>query len=201
MDLPLHARRPAARTTRREELHVPRSPFPVPRAAPGVALALLLTVVCAQARAAHLQLEGGRSYMDSHPASTLFAEAVFGPRRIGGSRWDWSPDVSLGWIDGRDVARYADNRYSTRSDVWLLAAGVRLQHGNVGHDGHGWFVSFQPAVTHGRTQALSSPYEFVSTLGWQGRRFSFQLRHVSNGGLHDPNRGETMALVGVGFDL
>lgn len=65
----------------------------------------------------------------------------------------------------------------------------------------GWFLSFQPAVTHGRTQALSSPCEFITTLGWQGRRFSFQIRHVSNASLHQPNRGETMALLGAGFDL
>src|SRR6185312_11098319 len=105
--------------------------------------------------------------------------------RVGDSRWSWSPDVSLGWINGRDIARFRDNRYDTRDDAWLLAAGAR----------------FQPALNSGRTQALSSPYEFVSTLGWQGRRFSVQIRHVSNGDLHKPNRGETMALVGIGFDL
>lgn len=167
----------------------------------GAALAVLLPVASAQARDVHLQLEGGRSYMDHHGATTLFAEAVFDAHRIGDSRWTWAPDVSLGWIDGRDLARYDDSRYSARQDVWLLAAGARFQRGNVGQDGRGWFVSFQPAATHGRTQALSSPYEFVSTLGWQGRRFSVQIRHISNGGLHRPNRGETMALVGVGFDL
>ena len=68
-------------------------------------------------------------------------------------------------------------------------------------DGRGLFLSVQPALQSGRTQALSSGYEFVSTLGWQGRHVSVQIRHVSNAGLHAPNRGETMALLGVGFDL
>ncbi|MGH8144898.1 MAG: acyloxyacyl hydrolase, partial [Rhodanobacteraceae bacterium] len=40
-------------------------------------------------------------------------------------------------------------------------------------------------------------YEFVSTLGWQARRFSVQIRHISNGSLHEPNCGETMLLLGV----
>ena len=63
------------------------------------------------------------------------------------------------------------------------------------------FFSLQPALHSGRTQALSSAYEFVTSVGWQGRRFSVQIRHVSNAGLHNPNRGETMALIGLGFDL
>jgi hypothetical protein len=59
------------------------------------------------------------------------------------------------------------------------------------------FFSFQPALHAGRTQALSSVYEFVSTLGWQGRVASIQVRHISNGSLHPPNCGETMVLLGV----
>jgi hypothetical protein len=153
------------------------------------------------AHAARLQVEGGRSYMDNHGARSAFVEAVFDAHRVGDSRWTWASDVSLGWIDGREVARYRFSRYGTQDDVWLLAAGARFQHGDSANDGRGWFVSFQPAATHGRTQALSSGYEFVTTLGWQGRRFSVQLRHVSNAGLHEPNRGETMALIGVGFEL
>lgn len=152
------------------------------------------------ADAVHLQLQAGRSYMDTYASNAAFVEAVFDSRRIGDSRVSWAPDVSVGWIDGRNVARYRDSRYSTRDDVWLLAAGARLQYDAAG-DGRGLFLSVQPALQRGRTQALSSGYEFVSTLGWQGRRFSLQLRHVSNAGLHSPNRGETMALVGVGFDL
>jgi hypothetical protein len=81
--------------------------------------------------------------------------------------------------------------------VWLFAAGARLYRG----DPHGWFLGLQAAAQDGRTQALSSGYEFVTTLGWQGRHFSVQVRHVSNAGLHEPNLGETMALVGLGFDL
>lgn len=166
-----------------------------------LALAFALLPLALPARAAHLQIEGGRSYMDSNGANTLFAEAVFDAHRIGDSRWSWSPDISFGWINGRDIARFRDSRYTTRDDAWLLAAGARFQYGEANDWYRHLFLSFQPALNSGRTQALSSPYEFVSTLGWQGRRFSVQIRHVSNGNLHQPNRGETMALVGVGYDL
>ncbi len=164
-------------------------------------LAVALAACSFPAAAAHLELQGGRSYMDSHATNAAFVEGVFDEHRIGNSRFSWSPDVSLGWIGGRDVARYRASRYSTHDDVWLLAGGARLHYGDSGDWYHPLFVSFQPAVQTGRTQALSSGYEFVSSLGWQGRHVSIQIRHVSNGGLHKPNRGETMALLGVGFDL
>ncbi len=150
--------------------------------------------------AAQVQVEAGRSYMDRDAASTVFAEVVWTPQRLGDSRFTWAPDAAVGWIDGRDLPRFTGDRYTATDDVWLLAAGVRLQYAPDDR-GRGWFVSLQPALQSGRTQALSGGLEFVSTLGWQGRRFSLQLRHVSNAGLQGPNRGETMALVGVGFDL
>lgn len=165
------------------------------------AVALSLASLALPAAAARLELQGGRSYMDSYGSNTLFVEGVFDPHRIGDTRFSWSPDVSLGWIGGRDVKRYRWARYTTGDDVWLAAAGARIHYGDAGNWYQPLFFSFQPAVHTGRTQALSSGYEFVSTLGWQGRRFSVQVRHVSNGGLHNPNRGETMALVGVAFDL
>ncbi len=172
-----------------------RSPFVV------VSLAAFLAMLVVPATAAHLEVQGGPSYMDSYASHSAFVEGIFNVNRIGDSRWSWSPDVSLGWVEGRDVARYRDARYTTKNDVWLLAAGPRIQYGDDAHWYRHLFLSVQPALTSGRTQALSSGYEFVSTLGWQGEHLSFQIRHISNAGLHYPNRGETMALIGVGFDL
>lgn len=166
-----------------------------------VAAAFALLPLAFSARAAHIQIEAGRSYMDRYAANTLFAEAVLDAHPIGNSRWRWAPDVSLGWIHGRELARYRGSRYGNADPAWLLAAGARVSYGDAGHWYRHLFLGFQPALNSARTLALSSPYEFVSTLGWQGRHFSFQIRHVSNGDLHKPNRGETMALFGVGFDL
>jgi hypothetical protein len=172
----------------------------LPASASLVLLALPLASLAFSATAARLEIQGGRSYMDSYATNTVFVEGVFNEYRIGDSRFSWSPDVSLGWLDGRNIARFDGGRYTTRDQIWLLAGGARLHYGEADDWYRPLFLSFQPALHTGRTQALSTPYEFVSTLGWQGRRFSLQVRHISNGNLHHPNRGETMALVGVAFN-
>ena len=171
-----------------------------------VAIASIVPGICLAstalpASAAHLEIQGGRSYMDSFASNALFVESVFGDHTIGASRFSWTPDISLGWINGRDVAHYRKSNPSTTDDAWILAGGVRFHYGDADRWYRRLFFSFQPALQSAHTQALSSPYEFVSTLGWQGRHFSFQFRHISNADLREPNRGETMALVGVGFDL
>jgi hypothetical protein len=164
------------------------------------ALVLLpLTFAALPAAAARWEFQAGRSYMDSYGANTAFIEAVFAPHPIGDTRFSWAPDVSVGWIDGRDVARYNGHRYTTGDSIALLAGGVRLYAGDGDEWSRRFFLALQPVLHTGRTQALSSVYEFATTLGWQGRRFSVQIRHISNASLHEPNRGETMALVGVAF--
>lgn len=155
----------------------------------------------AAAAATRLEVQGGRSYMDSHGTNAAFVEAVFDAHPVGSTRFTWAPDVSAGWIGGRDLRRYDGNRYETRDNVWLVAGGARFRYGGEGDWYHGFFYSLQGAVQKGRTMALSSVGEFVNTVGWQGKYLSVQIRHISNGGTHGPNRGETMALVGVGFDL
>lgn len=142
-------------------------------------------------------VEVGRSYSDSHSANAAFFETTFDARAIGGSNFSWEPDLSAGWIDGRQVSNYRHDRYDIRNHTFVAAAGARFQYGQQGDWYRHLFFSFQPTYNTGRTPALSSDYEFTSTLGWQGQRFSLLVRHISNGGLHDPNRGETMALVGV----
>jgi len=164
------------------------------------ALALALVTAALPATAARFELQAGRSYSNSHGANTAFVEAVFAPQPLGQTRFTWAPDVSLGWIDGRHVTS-DDRRYTNRDSVALLAAGARFHFGEAGDWYQPLFFSEQLAVTNHTTHALSSHYQFVSTLGWQAKHFSVALRHVSNGGLHRPNTGETMALVGVAFDL
>ena len=150
----------------------------------------------------HLEVQGGRSYMNSYGTSAFFAEAVFEPQVMGQSRFTWSPDVSIGYIKGRDIGRYRNSDPGVTDNIWVGAAGARFHYGNNGDWYQPLFFSFQLAgIAGGRTQALSSGYEFVSTIGYQWKNVSFQLRHISNGSFKEPNRGETMALVGVGFDI
>ena len=168
----------------------------------GLAAALLAAVSVPAAAQTHIEVQGGRSYMDSYGTEAFFVEAVFDPRPMGQSRFTWSPDVSLGYIEGRDIGRYRDSHPGVTNDVWVGALGARLHYGSDGDWYRPFFFSFQVAGTAGgRTQALSSGYEFVSTLGWQYKNVSLQVRHISNGSFKEPNRGETMALVGIGFDI
>ena len=136
-----------------------------------IAAAFCLLSLTTVASAAQLQIEGGRSFTDSHGTQAAFVEAVFDSHRIGDSRFSWSPDVSAGWINGRDIAKYnrLGSRYHTGDRVFLAAAGARFLYGEANDWYHHLFFSFQPALQTGRTQALSTSYEFVSTLGWQGR--------------------------------
>ncbi len=147
-----------------------------------------------------LNFEGGVSFSDSYGTAAAFVESVFDAHRIGASRFHWAPDVSLGWIHGRNPGGCAQDSCSLHETVWLAAAGVRVSRDDPIDPRRRWFLSFQPALQRGRTEALSDNLEFVTTLGWQGRRFSVQLRHVSDAGIKGPNSGETMVLFGVAFE-
>ena len=174
------------------------------RATRGLVAAAVLGFASISASAQRIEVQGGRSYMDSHPTNAYFIESIFSEAPIGQSRWTWAPDVSLGYIEGREgqgVRRYQESHPGTKDNVLLLGAGARLHYGQVGDWYHPFFFSFQVAGQTGRTQALSSGYEFISTLGWQWKFLSLQIRHISNGSFKEPNRGETMALVGLGFDF
>ena len=165
------------------------------------AIVTALVALAFPASAVRVEVQAGRSYMDSFGVNAVFVEGVFAEHRFGDSGFSWSPDVSVGWVDGRELARYRGNPDGTGDHIWLVAAGARFHYGQPGDWYQPLFLSFQPALQKGHTMALSSGFEFVSTVGWQGKRFSVQVRHASNAGLREPNRGETMLVVGVAFDL
>jgi hypothetical protein len=165
------------------------------RSAFALALAGLSLPAAADTR---IEIEGGRGYSDSYGTNVGFVEVVSDEHPFSGSRFSWAPDASVGFIDGRNVAKYGD---AVSDDVWLLAGGVRLRYGGGNDWCHHLFWTAQLAVQGGRTLALSSGGEFVNSIGWQGDRWSFQMRHVSNAGIKGSNRGETMALVGLAFNL
>lgn len=120
------------------------------------------------AAAMHLQIQGGRSYMDSSGANAAFVEATLTERPIGSSRFTWAPDISAGWIDSRCIKRFRHSTYPANNTSWVLAVGLRLRAGSERDWYHPLFFSFQPALHEGTTVALSSAYQFVSTIGWQG---------------------------------
>jgi hypothetical protein len=142
-------------------------------------------------------IEGGWSFVGGYftfpdAATTIFGEAVFGEHPLGNSSVTYAIDVNGGWIDGRDIPYFNQFRYKTQDHIWMLAGCKQCVVSPT-------FFSFQPTLHTGRTQGLSSSYEFTSTLGWQGEHWMVALRHSSNAYLHMPNRGENMVLFGITF--
>jgi Lipid A 3-O-deacylase (PagL) len=164
----------------------------------GIAALALIAIAAPAIAATRIEVEAGPSDSDGYVTVAAFVEGVFNERRIGSTRFSWAPDFSVGYIDGRNIARYGSS-YS--DDIWLAAGGVRLRMGSEGNWYHHLFWTAQIAAQTGRTLALSSAGEFVNSIGWQGDRWTFQFRHISNAGLDGPNRGETIALVGWSFSL
>jgi hypothetical protein len=165
---------------------------------------LLLVSVSVVAADPQFSVEGGVSFLGGYFAwnqgtPVVFGEMVLDDHSFGSSYFTWAPDITGGWIDGRDIANFRYDRYTTRDHIWMLAGGVRFQYGAPNAWYRPLFFSFQPSLHTGRTQGLSSSYEFTSTLGWQGKHWMFALRHSSNAWLHMPNRGENMLLAGITF--
>lgn len=61
-----------------------------------------------------------------------------------------------------------------------------------------WFLSGGVALadTDGDNPVLSGPFQFMTAIGWRGRRWSVSVRHLSNANTRGANRGETFLLVG-----
>ncbi len=162
----------------------------------GLLLAASLMLGPPPARAAGLELLGGASKTSGWRWTRAAFVAVTGgtrPFTLGGHRLDWAPEAELGWIGPRPVTPQNTHENLTHP-VWMAMGGARLSGF--------WrqaFFGFDVALAKNRSGTLSSPYEFVSTLGWQGGHYLVALRHISNASLHEPNLGETMLLLGVRF--
>lgn len=162
--------------------------FLLRRALPTLLLLLGLAFPCVHAQDSGVELSLGRSYtLRHHWTDVAFVEWTGTPQPLW--RLHWAPALALGRIQAR-ASRLGNHLDRT---VWVGAAGARA------YLWRGAFFGFQVAATGGRTDALSTPYEFVSSLGWQGRHWVLMARHISNGDLHKPNHGETMLLAGVRF--
>ncbi|MFC0356439.1 lipid A 3-O-deacylase [Pseudofulvimonas gallinarii] len=153
---------------------------------PTLALAAGFAPLPADAR--DIVASAGASTTSTHDyvTGTLFVDGHGARRRAG--RFTWQPMLSAGWIDGRDRPRL-------ENDAFVVAAGTRLVD---------WwrraFVSFQFGISHDTNDALSSHGQFLSSIGWEGDRVVYTLRHISNGKVFPgPNLGETMLLVGLRF--
>ena len=132
----------------------------------------------------------GPSFTSSERSTAAAFASVFG-ERPDDNRVHLEPIGTLGWIDSRNT-----RKDDLDHEVFMAAGGVRVLMAN-----HHWFASEQLAATSTRTDALSSRFEFMTSVGWQRGHFIVMLRHVSNAHLlgGGKNLGETMFLTGVKF--
>jgi hypothetical protein len=155
----------------------------------GWLLAVLLVVPLATNATGFDLVAGPSATSSGRTTAALFASA-FGTS-ADDNRAHVEPIGTLGRIDSRSSSpRDMDHQ------VFLAGGGVRILAAN-----HHWFVSEQIAVASARTDALSSRFEFMTSVGWQHGHFIALLQHISNGHLlgGGENLGETMLLAGVRF--
>lgn len=158
-----------------------------------VRLSLSLGLVLAaagSARAADFDLTAGASATAGvRFTPTLFFSAAGTPADDGHAHF--APIAGAGVIGSRNDA----NGHNFDHNVFLAGGGVRY-----GRD-EGLFVSEQIMATSTRTDALSSRFEFMTSLGWQRSRYVVLVRHISNAHLlgSGENLGETMLLAGLRF--
>ncbi len=151
-------------------------------------LPVLLCAACSAQAADFHVVGGGSATAGLRWAPALFAGVSGTPADDGHAHW--VPVASVGGIGSRQVT--GENFDHT---VYLAAAGARYGRSD------GLFFSEQIAATSTRTDALSSRFEFMTSLGWEHGRFIGLVRHISNAHLLGGGRnlGETMLLVGVRF--
>ncbi|MDQ2971845.1 MAG: hypothetical protein ABIY40_07825 [Rhodanobacteraceae bacterium] len=118
----------------------------------------------------------------------LFFSAAGTPADDGHAHF--APIASAGFIGSRSTDVHDLDR-----NVFLAGGGVR--YGST----QGLFVSEQIVATSTRTDALSSRFEFMTSVSWQRSRYVLLARHISNAHLlgNGKNLGETMLLAGVQF--
>lgn len=153
----------------------------------GLWLTALLAVPFA-AQATRVDIAAGQSLTSADRATAAVFASVYGDAPTDG-RWHFATMASLGWLGARRT-----RVEHLHHDVTVAGGGVRITMPN-----SRWFASEQLVATSTRTDALSSRFEFSTTVGWQRDHFIVMLRHISNGHLvgGGKNLGETMLLVGV----
>lgn len=153
------------------------------------ATALALASLAMAAHAAEFDLTGGASATAGvRWAPALFVDITATPPDDGHAHFE--PIGAAGAVGARNTG-HEDLDHT----VFLAAGGLRYGRED------GLFVGGQIAATSTRTDALSSRFEFMTSIGWRDGRWMAMLRHVSNARILGGGRnlGETMLLAGVRF--
>lgn len=152
-----------------------------------VRCAAALLLACSAASASAVEVLVGASTPIEHEWTPVGAIA-WQPELRTYARGVLNWDLGLTWVGARDTSRRRLDR-----SVLVSHLGFRFDRND------GLTLGFGIGSQRNLTDALSGEPQFVSTIGWIRGRWVFLVRHISNGGLDDPNIGETMLLAGMRF--
>lgn len=151
--------------------------FAIPHLAIARLLALLVLLLPRPAPAWHAEL--GLGPVDEIDGVESRSLAFF---VLSDHRHPW--ELSLGLIAGRR------SRTIITPDTRFLALGRRFQLGR------GFFLTSAIALIDRQSEVLSSRHQFMSGIGWSGKRLSVAIRHLSNANTGGRNRGENVLWLG-----
>ena len=157
-------------------------------------LLVLAVLAASPVQAADLSFESGPSWSGKSGLGSTHAGFIQVASDRGfitlRDRIQVNPVVTFGVVASRDES--IDCR-----DVWLVGAGARIKRAarNPGY----WFWESQVFFASKDTPSLSGHLQFGNGIGYAHRAWELKVRHISNAGLHEPNHGETMLLVGYRF--
>jgi len=121
-----------------------------------------------------------------------FFDEVEGEHSFGGVM-SWLTDEPQPWEVA--VGYIADRKdFTADEDVFWVAGSRRLVFRR-------WFASAGVALTTADddNEILSGTFQFYTGFGWQGEKWTFSFRHLSNAGTNGRNRGETFLVVAYAF--
>lgn len=153
-----------------------------------------LALFAPTAQAAEFAIEAGQSWSGKSGLGTTHAGFI----QIGSGhrhpllrgKLQIQPVVTAGFVAGRGQGIH-------RRDAWLAGAGLRVTR--PGHGRRHWFCESFVLASSGDTPSLSGHLQFANGFGYAHGSWEVKARHISNAGLHEPNHGETMLLMGYRF--
>ena len=165
------------------------SPFLRTAGRRALAFATLSLSLCAAPAMAQVELGAGASKTTGNEYTPV-ASVAWLPEVRALDNATLRADLGAVYVDGRDGVPGRD----LSDGVFVAHAGLRYERTN-----NGLTLGAGIGAQAGESDALSGDPQFITTLGWRWDRFSLLLRHISNGGLEDPNDGETMLVAAWRF--
>lgn len=152
-------------------------------------LLLVATISMNSIHAMELEMAGGNTFKRTgglHNAGVINANLITNANSLLRTEW------TVGYIFGQH--KNGDNHWNNDDPTTYLGVGKRLGW-------HGLMLGLGIVVVNRVSQRLSSYLNFKTQLGFQYGYFEAMVQHMSNGGLKQPNDGESFFTLGLRLGL